>query len=355
VIKTSIPEKLYTLHWEAFLFILHGMTKDKLGGSEKASYVVPPHPVPRFDWKNVWIRTDPSKRLRGYLLVLVAACLWATIGLWYRVLVTYDLAQGVIVAYRAGIAACILFVAIWLVNPRSLHVHRRDWPYFGFFGTIGVAGFYLCYMQATVRGSLAVAAVLLYTAPIWITIWSVLRQGEALTKRRLIALGLAFAGCALVANIFDPANLSVNGLAILFSLLSGLGYAAYSLWSAEGTRRGYSAWTVVAYALGIGALVVFAFQPLDASLQPLYTPAAWPYLFGVAFGPSLLAPVCFTLGLQYIRTSNASILATIEPVVAALLGWLIVVPPEPLTALQIIGGGCVLAAVIVLTGDFTKD
>ena len=288
-------------------------------------------------------------QLRGFLLVIVAACLWATLGLFYRVLVEqYDLSKGVIVAYRAGVAALALFVILALLRPHALRVHRRDWLYFAVFGSVGVAAFYWCYIQATVLGPIAVAAVLLYTAPIWITIWSVLRQGEPLTGRKVIALALAVGGCALVANIFDPINLQVNGLALLFGLLSGLSYAAYSLWSADGMRRGYPAWTVVAYSLGIGALVLFATQPLGESIKPWTLPGAWPYLLGVALGPTLLAPVCFTLGLQYVRTSNASIVATLEPVVAALLGWLVVVPPEPLNLWQLIGGAFVLSAVIVL-------
>jgi DME family drug/metabolite transporter len=290
-----------------------------------------------------------TKQLRGYVLVLIAACLWATIGLFYRVLSEeYGLPKSVIVTYRAGIAACILFGTIGMLRPRHLYVRRQDWPYFLIFGSVGVAAFFLCYIQATTTGSLAVAAVLLYTAPIWITLWAVLRQGEKLTSRKLVALTLAFSGCALVANIFDPADHSINGMALLFGVLSGLTYAAYSLWSAEGTRRGYPAWTVVAYSLAIGTLVLIATQPLRESLRPFGVPGAWPYLLGVSIGTSLLAPTCFTIGLQYVRTSNASILATIEPVIAGVLGWLIVVPPEPLNGWQLLGGGCVLGAVIVL-------
>ncbi|HEY0737276.1 MAG TPA: EamA family transporter [Herpetosiphonaceae bacterium] len=290
-----------------------------------------------------------KQQLRGYVLVMIAACLWATLGLFYRVLSEeYGLTKGVIVTYRAGIAAVVLFAVLGIFDPRLLRVRRQDWLYFGLFGSVGVAAFFLCYIQATTTGPLAVAAVLLYTAPIWITIWAVLRQGEALTPRKLTALSLAFGGCALVANIFNPANLAINGLALLFGLLSGLSYAAYSLWSAEGTRRGYNAWVVIAYSLGIGTLVLMAFQPLYEMLRPFTLPGAWPYLLGVSLGASLLASACFTIGLQYVRASNASILATIEPVIAALLGWLIVVPPEPLNGWQLLGGGCVLGAVIVL-------
>lgn len=289
-------------------------------------------------------------QLRGYALVLIAAGLWATLGLFYRVLVNqYQLSTGVIAAYRAGIAACVLLVLLAALRPRLLLVRRRDWLYFTLFGSVGVAAFFLCYIQATTTGPLAVAAVLLYTAPLWITLWAVLRQGETLTTRKLIALVLALGGCALVANIFDRTNLAVNGLALVFGLLSGITYAAYSLWSAEGTRRGYHVWTVVAYSLGIGALVMFALQPLRETLKPFDLPGAWPYLLGVSLGPSLLAQTCFTIGLRSVRPSNASILATIEPVIAALLGWLVIVPPEPLNGWQLLGGACVLGAVLVLT------
>ena len=295
-------------------------------------------------------RMSSSTVLRGYGLVLIAACLWATIGLFYRALVEqFQLTRGVIVAYRAGIAALVVLIFLAVFRPRLLVVQRRDWLYFACFGSIGVAAFFLCYIQATTTGPLAIAAVLLYTAPIWITLWSSL-QGEPLSGRRGVALGLAFTGCALVANIFDRSNLLVNGRALLFGLLSGLSYAAYSIWSAEGTRRGYPVWTVVVYSLGIGALVLFATQPLQETLRPLLLPAAWPYLLGVSLGPSLLAQTCFTIGLRYVRTSNASILATVEPVIAALIGWLVIVPPEPLNRWQLLGGACVLAAVVVLAG-----
>lgn len=288
--------------------------------------------------------------LRGYALVLIAAVLWATLGLFYRTLVSqYQLSPSVVAAYRAGLAALVLLVLLAALRPRLLVVRRRDWPYFALFGSVGVAAFFLCYIQASVTGPLAVAAVLLYTAPLWITLWSVLRQGERLTARKLIALTLALGGCALVANLFDRANLALNGLALLFGLLSGITYAAYSICSAEGTRRGYHVWTIVVYSLGIGALVIFAFQPPSESLKPLGLPGAWPYLLAVSLGPSLLAQTCFTIGLRYVHTSNASILATIEPVIAALLGWFVVVPPEPLDRWQLLGGACVLGAVILLT------
>jgi DME family drug/metabolite transporter len=285
--------------------------------------------------------------LWGYALILTAACLWATLGLFYRSLVEdYGLSRQVVVAFRAGVAALALAAGLALRQPAALRIRRSDLPFFLVFGIFGVAAFYLSYIAAITAGSVALAAVLLYTAPIWIAIWAVVHDDEALEGARLAALGLAVIGCALVAQAYDPAQLKLNGPALLYGLLSGVGYAAYSLWSAAGTRRGYNAWTVVFYSLGIGAVVLFAIAPVHETLKALRTPAAWPLLLGVGLLPSLLAPICFTLGLQHVRTSNASILATVEPVAAAGLAWAFL--GEALSLPQIAGGGCVLLAVLIL-------
>lgn len=294
------------------------------------------------------IMTEPRRSsLRGCAFVLAAACLWATIGLFYRSLVgEYGLARQSVVAFRAGVAALALIIGLAAMRPRALRIRQRDVLFFLVFGVIGVAGFYLWYMGAIAAGSVAQAAVLLYTAPIWIALWSALREEERIERARLLALALAVAGCALVAQAYDPAQLRLNATALIFGLLSGLGYAIYSLCSAAATRRGYDPQTVVCYSLGIGAVVLFAITPPAEALRVLQTPGAWPALIGVALLPTLLAPLLFTIGLQSVRPTTGSILATIEPVIAATLAWAFL--GEQLAWPQLAGGGCVLFAVVLL-------
>lgn len=285
--------------------------------------------------------------LRGYALVLVAACIWATIGLFYRSMVDeYGLARRPIVAFRTGIAALALIAVLAVARPRALRIRPKDVLFFLVFGVVGVAGFYLWYIDAIATGSVAQAAVLLYTAPIWIALWSALREQERIKPARLLALALAVAGCALVAQAYDPAQLRLNGTALIFGLLSGLGYAIYSVCSAAATRRGYDPWTVVCYSLGIGTIVLFAITPPAETWRIFQTPGAWPALISVALLPTLLAPLLFTIGLQSVRTTTGSIMATIEPVVAATLAWTFL--GEQLAWPQLAGGGCVLLAVVLL-------
>lgn len=287
------------------------------------------------------------RHIRGYLFVIIAVCGWATIGLFYRVLIErWAFEREVIVAYRAGLAAVLLLVGLAWRRPQLLRVQWRDLPFFVGFGVLCVAGFYLIYIRAVQAGSVAQAAVLLYTAPFWIMGWSVLREGERLTMRKVAALLVAFVGCALVAGAYDRSQLRGNIGAIGWGLVSGLAYAVYSLGLRHGTRRGYSSWTVVTYTLLVGALVLCMVAPLEGLVRVWGLPQSWPYLLGTTVITSLIAPIAYTLSLTLLPASTAAIIATLEPVLAGVLAWLVL--GERLALPQWLGVGCVFVAVASL-------
>ncbi|GAC1637936.1 MAG: EamA family transporter [Herpetosiphon sp.] len=289
-----------------------------------------------------------NEQVRGYGLVVVAAALWATLGLFYRVLIErYGLSQQAVVAYRAGIAAVAL-LAILLIRKQIPIVQRRDWPFFIFFGGVGVAAFYLFYVAAIATGSVAQAAVLLYTAPFWIMAWSKVYGHEPIGRLRLGAAVLAFGGCVLVVGgSANGLKLAGHWWSVVWGLASGAGYAVYSVCSATATRRGYSAWSVVAISLGLGAVILSLGVPWRDTVRIATTPAIWLWLGSAGLIPSLIAPICFTTGLQRISTTNGSIIATLEPVIASVLAAVLL--NERLSPRQVGGTLLVVGAVAIVT------
>jgi DME family drug/metabolite transporter len=278
-------------------------------------------------------------------LALTAALLWATLGLFYEGLAAQGLPRLTIVFCRAAIAALILFLVLAWRQPERLRLERSDWLLFAIFGLTGVAAFYSVYIYAVDLIGMGVAAVLMYTAPAWVTLLGTVLLGEPLTPLRGTAVLLACAGCVLVGRAYDLASVRLNLLGILAGLGAGLTYGLYTLFSKIAQRR-YTAWTTLAYALGLGSLFMLPLQSPAALLRALTTPSLVLWLLLLGLVPTLGGGVAFNAALRLVPASNVSIVATLEPAIAALLGSVFL--GERLGAPQLIGMGLILSAVLIL-------
>jgi DME family drug/metabolite transporter len=288
-----------------------------------------------------------THRLRGYAFVLVAAALWATLGVIFKALINdYGLSRITIAFFRASLSTVILFAVLGIRRPRSLRIAWRDVLFFVAFGLFGIAAFYIVYITAIDLAGVSVAAVLLYTAPAWVAVISAVFLGERLTSRKLGAVTLAMAGCALVARIYDLHGLELNGIGILAGLGAGVTYALYSVFNKAGIRR-YDGWTVLAYGLLAGSVFLVPLQSPGLLTAALCQPGAAAWLLVLALGPTLGSGLAFNAGLRYVPVSSASVVATLEPVIASLLAFAFL--GERLDPAQLLGGGLILAAVLILT------
>lgn len=283
---------------------------------------------------------------RGYLLVLLAAALWATLGVVYTVLAeTYGLPPLAVAAFRAGLGGLLLLVGLLVLRRSALRVTRRAATIAVLYGVFGIALFYAVYINAILTAGVAVAAVLLYTAPAWVAVIAWRFLGEQLTRTHLLALGLTLLGSALIAQVYRPELLRVNGWGIVWGLLSGLTYGLWSVFNKVGVRH-TSPWTLQCYGMLVGASVLLLIQPLSPLQGALQAPGAIFWLLVLALGPTVGASVAYAAGVQTVPVSVASLVATLEPVLAAVLARLVL--GETLALGQMAGGALILAAVWLL-------
>lgn len=286
-----------------------------------------------------------SKNLRGYLLVLTASILWASIGVFYKFLINdHGLIPLAAAALRGSVGGSILLALLLLLRV-NLHVPRREWPGFLAYGTFGVALFFICYVNAIHLTGVAVASVLMYTSPAWVAVISWRWLGEKLGRRGVAALVLTLIGAALVARIYQPALLRLNLPGVLLGLASGLTYGLYSVFNKALVRR-HRPWVVQVYGLLIGGAWLVALTPPVELARGWATPAVGALVIGMGIIPTLLASMAFAIGVQWVPVSVAAIVATLEPVVAALFGYLFFA--ERLELGQWMGAAAILAAVLLL-------
>ena len=252
--------------------------------------------------------------IKGYALIVLAALLWSTLGSFYKALInSYGITPLNIAFFRAALSGSVPLVGLLFFRPQLLVVKWRDMPLLVSFGVFGVAGFFVVYVFAVDSAGVGVAAVLLYPAPVWITIISRQFLGETISHRQWLALGLAFLGCTLVVDIYNLEQMKTNAVGILFGLASGLGYALYSVFNKASVKR-YSPWTVLLYGMSIGALILLPMQSMSEVVGALQMPPVLLRLLGVALVATLGSGLAFATGLKFVPVSSAGVVANLEPV-----------------------------------------
>lgn len=286
------------------------------------------------------------------ILVCLSGILWGTMGIFVRRYNGLGLDSMEIVAMRAIVTAVMLLIFLFIYNKKLLRIQIRDiWCFLGT-GLCSILFFNFCYFKAITMTSLSVAAVLLYTAPAIVMVLSRILFKEKLTPVKLIALAVTFLGCVLVTGVIgSDTHLSVSG--ILIGLGAGLGYALYSIFSRYALERGYHSFTISFYTFLIASLGVIPFVPMGRTFQ-ICTKDGGMFGFTLIFGlvSTVLPYILYTIGLTVVENGKASIIASIEPVVATVLG--VVLFHERLTWNGILGILLVLGAIIMCNINICK-
>ena len=289
---------------------------------------------------------EKKKRNIGPALIILAGCFWGSMGIFVRRLGTFGFNSIQIVSIRVTLAALFFCLLLFVKDPSGFWISPRDLPLFFGLGFGSILFFTVCYFSAIAIMPLSTAAILLYTSPIWIMLMSAVFFHEKLNGRKLLALALAFAGCVLVSGISGE-GITLKGL--LLGLGSGIGYGLYSILGTIALRR-YSPYTVTTYTFlfaAVGSWLIC--RPADM-LSKFAGAADLPGLVLFCCLTALVTAVipflAYTLGLRTVEASRAGILATIEPMVATLIGILFF--SEPLTLLSGLGILLILTAVILL-------
>ena len=279
----------------------------------------------------------------AYGCILGAAFLWGIIGIWNRKLMAVGVSPTSIVVIR-NIGSMLLLSAIFIVKDRSMfRVKREHLKYFFGTGVISVVLFTLCYFSCQKVCSLAMASIFLYTAPSFVVIMAAVLWKEPVTKKKVAALVLTLVGCALVCGIF-AGELAVTAAGILFGLGAGFFYALYSIFSRYALKH-YSALTCTLWMfIFAGIASVFLIRPTELAVLLNFREGMIALILVAA---STVSPfLLYTMGLAHVESGKASIIASFEPVVAALAGVLIF--GESMGVSTVAGILCILAGVCIL-------
>jgi DME family drug/metabolite transporter len=289
--------------------------------------------------------SSAEDRLLGALAVAAAAATWGTLGFFAKILYAQGVSFESLVAVRASVGwLAVIGFLLTTRNARSLRVERRDLAFLLPLGLVGIGAFYLLYFYTVRESTVGTAAILLYSAPAFVVVlaWPFLR--EPLNTAKVFGLLLTVCGISLVVGAYDLANLEVSPKILLTGLLSGLTYGLYAILGRPVAGH-LSPPVILSYALALGSalLIVAALPTLDTLAGLPIT--SYLILLMVSVVHTTLAFALYTFGIRHLGAGRAAIVATIEPVVAGILG--VTLLGEDMTVLKDLGALLVISGAIL--------
>lgn len=289
-----------------------------------------------------------SEQNKGYLMVLTAGALWGTIGFFATLLSNLGLGAAPVAFFRL-LSASIMLALILLVKGKGIRlfkISRRGLISCMLVGFVSQAFYNVCYMNAIEQGGMATAAVFLYTSPIYVALISRILFKEALTKNKILAILINIVGCIITVTGGDFSTMKLSIFGLIMGILAGFTYALLPILSRTGADK-EDPFTSAFYGQAFGALLLFfLIRPYNGigaefSLQMLLV------LIGFGIVPSAMGYIVYYVGIgKVIETSRIPVLASVETVVAAVVG--LVVFGQGLSLMKVIGIALVLCSIAVM-------
>lgn len=280
--------------------------------------------------------------MRGYFFIVAAAVQWGMIGPFARLAFQEGVPPMEVAFWRAFLTWFMFAFHAGITGQTRLK--REDVWMVIIFGLSGVSLFYAAYQMAVKQGGAALASVLLYTAPAWVTLLARIIFREKITPVKLVSLILTLVGVAAISWTGKTgAGQSISLAALLFGLLSGFCYSLYYIFGRHFSGR-YSSPNLFLYLLPIGILGLLPWVTFSHK-----SPTAWMALGFLAVVSTYGANFCYYASLKYLEASRASIIATLEPVITVIVAW--VWWQESMNLPSLIGCAMILAAVVMVVAE----
>ncbi|HET9461130.1 MAG TPA: EamA family transporter [Gaiellaceae bacterium] len=299
-------------------------------------------------------RPDDRTRL-GYAMVATAATLFAVNGSVSKVLLDSGLSSLELAQIRATCAALGLLAFLVVFARARLRVGRRELLFLVAFGVVGVAMVQWLYFVAIHNLPVGVALLIEFTAPLFVALFARFVYREHIRRRIWVAVILCIAGLAIVVEVW--AGIAFSTVGVTAAVGGAFGLTAYLL-MAERERRQRDPVSLSFYGFLFAAALWAVVQPVwefpwdvladTVSLQGNFSEHSAPVWLLVGFVVVIGTMVTFSLltgALRHISATRASIVATLEPVMATVVAWLWL--EETFGPTQLIGGAVVLGGIFL--------
>ena len=286
------------------------------------------------------------KRLSLFYIAL-SGILWGTSVIFFNLLTPFGFSSLDLTFLRALVAAIVMVIYAFIADRSLFKISIKELVLFALSG-VSVFGTASCYFTSMSLTSASTAVVLMYTAPIFVMIYSVMFLSEKMTKTKCVCVILMILGCTFVSGILNGFKFNISG--ILIGIVSGISYSLHNILTRIEMMKQYNSTKASLYAFIFFAISSFFVSDCQntffvAAKNPVVITLA--IFMGIC--TSFLPYFFYTKALKVIPAGTATSLGIIEPMSATLFSVFIF--GEILSFMSVIGIGLILISVFVLSKE----
>lgn len=292
-----------------------------------------------------------EKQWKGMGLAILGALFWGLSGTSVQFL---ENAKHINVEWlleaRLLIAGILTIVLAYIQEGKrifSIFKEPKDIGKLLIFGILGIALAQYTYFRAIAISGVGVATVLQYVAPTMIIIYLFLRYFKKPSIPELFCILLAMVGtiCIVMQEGLDLS--SFNEEVLFWGLVSAASICVYTLQPIK-LLKTYGTTSIVGFAMFIcGILSVAMFQQFDS--EAIWDGMTWLGLFAIIILGTVVSFNAYMEGIRLIGAVQGSILSSLEPISAAIFGWVLL--GNHFTLVGIFGMICIIATVFIIAWD----
>ena len=261
-----------------------------------------------------------GEKSKGYVFIAIAGLLWATLGLFGKFLMGNGLTSEQVAFTRLFFGFIVLGVYSSIRTPQILKINKKGIIYSVIIGIICQAMFNLCYFKAIDIAGVSIAAVLLYTSPLFLAIFSKLCYKENITRSKLFSLILCFIGAIMAVTGGRLDFQGLNAFGLLLGVLSAIAYALMPTISKNALKE-FSSSTILVYCFLFGAIFMIPSSRPWEILNYAKDLDVLSCMLMLGIVPAALAYIFYAAGISKgVELSVAGVVASVELVGSVIIG-----------------------------------
>ena len=291
----------------------------------------------------------------GISMMILATFFWGYMGISSRYLNHIKLASVDISFVRALSAAIMLTLYLFFTKRSAFRLPIKGFIFSCVYGIICFAIGMSFYSLSVDNIPISVATVLMFSNPIWATLFGKIFFGDPISKKKLVIMILCLIGCMCIIDIFSARGAELNIIGVLAGILNGMTFSLQIVLP-RFVESKISKDSILLYGF-LSASICLAFfadiggianKILDSGNPIFYLG----HLLAIGILCTFVAITLYVKSTKYIGTSLPSMMSSLEPVFASIIAYMVF--SEVMKTIQVLGAAIIIISVVALEVDIKK-